>query len=58
MQVGDIVKISNEYVMPSHQNLYGVISQTHFDGRRAVVIFPTNTGNYYISMLELVSESR
>jgi len=58
MQVGDIVKISNEYVMPSHQNLYGVISQTHFDGMRAIVIFPMNTGSYYISMLELVSESR
>ena len=58
MKVGDIVKISDEYVMPSHQDLYGVVSQTHFDGMRAVVIFPMNTGSYCISMLELVNASR
>ena len=58
MKIGDIVKLNDKYAMDSHKGHCGVVSEIHFDGMRAVVIFPMNTGSYYINMLELISESR
>ena len=57
MQVGDIVKISDDYAMDSHHGIYGVVIA--IVSRRTIeVAFPMNTNSYRISMLELVSESR
>ena len=60
MKVGDIVKLIDKYAMDSHKGHCGVVSEIHFrfDGMRAVVIFPMNTGSYHINMLELIGEGR
>jgi hypothetical protein len=62
MKVGDIVKLIDKYALDSFKGHCGVISAT--DERLRVtshcveVVFPLNTGNYRISMLELVSATR
>ena len=62
MKVGDIVKLIDKYALDSFKGHCGVITAT--DERLRVtshcveVAFPLNTGNYRISMLELVSGSR
>ena len=62
MKVGDIVKLINKYALDSYKGHCGVVTAT--DKRLRVtshcveVAFPLNTGNYRISMLELVSTGR
>ena len=62
MKVGDIVKLIDRFALDSFKGHCGIITAT--DERLRVtshcveVAFPMNTGNYRVSMLELVSGSR
>ncbi len=57
MKVGDIVKLIDKYAMESHKGVCGVITATvnpRCPGT-VEVVFPMNTGDYRINMLEVVS---